>query len=185
MATHLSSEFWVQVSCPKWAVKFDPDDSTVDEALETIFSLETESAIVFWGGAPIALSYKYDISCICMDVVRLLAAMLDSDVGSRLVDWPSSNFSATWAVRWEGGVATVEATWRSLTGGVEEVLRSAPPVTMPVAEVLAELGGIVSVARVALESAGYTSAQIPELLQLRSTEARLVRPGRLYRSTQR
>lgn len=55
-------DFFIQVSKPICLNKFDKKDKTLSDAMETIFPLLTEKAIIMWNHIPILLSYKYDIS---------------------------------------------------------------------------------------------------------------------------
>ena len=55
-------KFLIQANSPECTMNFDKEDYNLATAIETIFPLMTENAILMWHHLCIPLSYKYDIS---------------------------------------------------------------------------------------------------------------------------
>ncbi|HHR2550667.1 TPA: hypothetical protein ACSY39_10840 [Listeria monocytogenes] len=54
--------FFIQANTPQKTGVFESDDYDLSTAIETIFPMLTEDAILVWNHIYVPLSYKYDIS---------------------------------------------------------------------------------------------------------------------------
>lgn len=64
--------FEIQLSNPQLTYVFDSEVETMDEAIETIFPMDTEYAIVKWNYHFIPIGYKYDVSCLYNDFREII-----------------------------------------------------------------------------------------------------------------
>ena len=174
------SEFVVQAGVPAARIELDPTDSTLSEAMQTVFPLATEAAILFWKNTCIPLSYKYDMSVMMADVLVMLWSITSAPVGRWAVTWPSSTFMATWEVEWAGGLVSITSNWQRVAGDVESVLNAKPVVSAAVDEFVAEWRRPLEIVETGLRRAGYTEDALPDLALLRRVLSRLPRLGVLY-----
>jgi hypothetical protein len=179
----MAVEFIIQVSNPRVLRANDPDDDTLSDAIQTIFPMDTERALLAWNHVYVPLGYKYDISLMADDIVQICDDILSNAKGTRLIHWPSNTFAAVWKVVWASGVVSVEAQWNRVVGCTESILAGRPNISVPTQDFLAEWKGLLDVVRTALKIAGYTPEQITELYRLESVIARLPRYGSLYPDT--
>src|SRR5882762_374566 len=108
--------FVIQASNPRTLSQFDPDDSSLFDAIQTVFPLEAEYALLTWNWVYIPLDYKYDWCLLVDEVISLVECMTSEQSGSRTIHWPSNTFSAVWDVEWADGKVTVNATWKCVLG---------------------------------------------------------------------
>lgn len=73
--------FYIQANNPKVLKEYNAEDESIADAMETIFPLYTESAILVWNHISIPLSYKYDISYMMDDVLDLLESFMQAKNG--------------------------------------------------------------------------------------------------------
>jgi len=173
--------FVIQASHPRYLVARDAEDRALCDAIQTVFPLETEYALMVWNWIYIPLSYKYDVSMMADDAVHLVARMLSAEQGSERIAWPSSTFAATWDVRWSGGTTTVHAEWRSVLGGTEASLAARPAIVVPTEDFVAEWKRPLEIIDAALRGAGYAPQDIQGLERVGTVVAQIRRHGLLYR----
>jgi hypothetical protein len=123
-------KFFVQASDPQTSCFMSEDDLTLAEAIETIFPLHTDFAILVWNDVYVPLTYKYDISIIINDVLIMLASLIASEKGSTTIHWPSNTFRARWILTWSAAELVIISSWESVIGGTEFLLNKAPVLTI-------------------------------------------------------
>lgn len=175
----MNYRFTIQASAPRVVREFDPGDTNLSDAIQTVFPLETECAILVWNWVYVPLSYKYDFSMMIDDIIGLLDAILIEPSGRRTVQWPSNTFACTWRVEWDTHLTTVEADWVSVIGNTEAMLAAAPKIVVESSGFVEEWKRPLEVIRDGLTSAGYTS-ELPGLDRLTATIRKIGRCGLLY-----
>ena len=174
-------KFCIQASCPHELSIYDPEDETLDEAIETVYPLQTESAFIVWEHVFIPLSYKYDISVMLSDILKILEALMTSSEGEHIVHWPTNTFAAVWRMHWKNEHMTIHAEWRELVGGLETLLNSHnKPLTLNKHNFLCEWKQILCNVMNALTGAGYTEQNLPEMMRLISVYENIQGEGALY-----
>lgn len=122
-------EFAIQVSSPSSVGTIENAES-IAEALESIFPLSTEFALLIWNNVYVPLNYKYDVSYIFEDVILLIEAVCASPTGRTSIHWPSSSFRAKWDVSWTENEVVVESEWECVIGGTELLLNKNPRISV-------------------------------------------------------
>jgi hypothetical protein len=119
-------EFAIQVNNPKYFSCKDENSSTINEILQDIFPLCTESCILYWNHVCVPIGYKYDISVIFDDIVCMVEEILNNETGDLCIHWPSSTFRTDWMLLWDASTIAIESTWEGVMGGrlVENMLNS-------------------------------------------------------------
>jgi len=105
--------FRIQASYPKNNTAFCIVDEKISEAIETIFPMMTEDAILIWGTSYIPLNYKYDISYMIEDIISMLKILRENQNGELKIDWPTSTFACQWLFAWHNKILTISSKWRS------------------------------------------------------------------------
>ena len=172
--------FTLQASNPHVRTVHDAGDTNLADAIQTVFPLETESAILCWNWIHIPLSYKYDWSMMIDDVLGLVDVMLSEHSGNRVIQWPSNTFASTWRIGWTAEMTTVEAEWISVSGDTEAILAERPRVVLGSPEFISEWKRPLEVILSALLSAGYDTT-LEGMERLRTTVSRIGGRGVLYR----
>lgn len=95
--------------------RLDVSDSTLTEAIQTVFPLEGH-AVLEWDGLGFQINYKYDLSMMMEDLLCLLQAVLSTSTGEQEVNWPSSGFPYIWRIRWNTSTLEVVASSRDEMG---------------------------------------------------------------------
>jgi hypothetical protein len=119
-------EFMIQASDPQPSKFVSAEGLSLGEALETIFPLTTEFALLAWNDVYVPLTYKYDISIMIDDVIGMLNKIVSVEDGTATIYWPSNNFSSKWILSWNTSGLSIETVWESVIGGTESLLNRAP-----------------------------------------------------------
>lgn len=108
--------FSIQVGNPIVLLKPDVACEDLRDAIEEIFPMETEEALLVWSGIPILLSYKYDICILIDDLLPMLEILLRNRSGQYSICFPSNTFRVDWALQWQDGLLTIDSAWHEVNG---------------------------------------------------------------------
>ena len=173
--------FLIQTGNPALERTADRQVEGLALAIQTVFPLTTEAAILVWNRVPVQLSYKYDFGDVTHDLLPMLDDVLSRSAGTTSVHWSSTTFSARWDMRWAGTRLEVVAKWESIAGGYEDVLNQRNRVELDRLQFLCEWKGPLHAILRALTESGITVADpAGDLDQLRRIEAGIPRFGQLY-----
>jgi hypothetical protein len=175
-------EFCIQVSNPKPFYFRNKADESVRDAIESIFPMNTEYAIMVWSGIYIPLSYKYDLSVMYDDIVPMITSMLDTDEGEETIEWGSNTFLAKWNMIWKFDDLRISAQWHSVTGFTELLLSSRSCISISRLAFLAEWKALLRMILQCLSNAGYNDQHLLDLSELKRVEGRIASLGQLYQS---
>jgi hypothetical protein len=163
-------KFFIQASDPRPSGLVSANDSSLGEAIETIFPLRTDFALLGWNDVYVPLTYKYDISIIISDILSMLDSILASDAGSFAVYWPSNTFCARWILTWSATELHIATTWDSVIGGTESMLNNVPDLDLEKNAFLSEWKPLLRKVR---ESITTTSGSVDTRLMLVHLESTL------------
>lgn len=171
--------FYIQASNPRVSGIDNAEDCSLGEAVETVFPLNTESAILVWHHLYIALSYKYDVSVIIDDVISMLVVLMRPGPGHHEVQWASNTFLARWTLDWdEEGQLAVDAEWSSVVGVPECAVQKAGGICIPKEQFVAEWKDLLGTILIAL--ADYEETRVSGLPELRQLHDQIPHRGILY-----
>lgn len=172
--------FYIQACSPTCTHKYNSKDSSLAEAIETIFPLYTENVILYWNHVPIALSYKYDISYMASDLIMLLENVTEHEKGESKIAWLPDTFRSDWNIWWKNGNIHIAARWENLIGDVHLLLKKDKQIDMEIIEFMSEwklpLQNIIN----ALQKSGYMDGKIQEIKRLTSLVCKIPNYGVLY-----
>ncbi len=121
-------DFYIQASCPRYTGEFDEEDYNLSTAIETIFPMMTEEAIMVWKTIHIPLSYKYDISWMIDDILNILENLRNTTNGELCINWASDTFANLWNIKWDIDDVVISSKWGSILGHTEQLLELKGPI---------------------------------------------------------
>ena len=108
-------KFCIQTSNPKWEInKYDANNTCLSEAIEDAFILNTENAFICWNHIYISLSYKYDISYMIDDVLKMISKIQENNHGELTICWLPDTFRCDWKIEWKSGEIYIISHWESI-----------------------------------------------------------------------
>ncbi len=156
--------FEVQISNPTLTGCFDKDDSTLNEAIQTIFAFGTEQAFFNWNHVYIPLDYKYDISEMINDILLIRDNLTNQEEGSFQVQWKSNTFPYSWDILFSQNTVKI-----NLTIMFEEfthlacVLQKNANIQVEKNAFIHELEKLINFIREKLTCSGYDTTNLPEM----------------------
>lgn len=159
-------DFWIQASSPECTSEFDEEDQTLSDAIQTVFPMMTERAIMVWKSIYIPLCYKYDISCMMDDILSVLEKLRSHSSGTISIHWASNTFANIWNIVWFEDTVTIQPKWGSVLGHTEEILNSKGSVTLPKLTFISEWKKILFNVISALIESGYNKEGLPGMGRL-------------------
>jgi hypothetical protein len=149
--------FGIELGHTECLRRLDVSDSTLAEAIQTVFPLEGH-AVLEWDGLEFKLNYKYDLSMMMEDLLSLLRAVLSTSSGEQEVNWPSSGFPYIWRISWNASTLEVVASSRDEVGATH--LRSPQAFRSTRREFLVAWQPLLKRILTCLETAGYREDHI-------------------------
>ncbi|SCY93641.1 hypothetical protein SAMN05720606_112188 [Paenibacillus polysaccharolyticus] len=156
-------DFWIQSSAPNSLKVYDENDETLCDAIETVFPMLTENAIIVWKTIHIPLSYKYDLSCMIHDIIDMLNSLRTEDSGTMIIHWGSNTFSNIWDLNWGNNNLTINARWNSVLGHTEDILNATDPLYCSIQSFRAEWKKVLYTLLEALKKGGYDQSNTPDI----------------------
>jgi hypothetical protein len=151
----------IQLSNPIVLNVHDVEDENIEEALQTIFPLDTELAFLRWNYFYIPLSYKYDISIIIMDFIKLYEFIYDDDSDYLLINWTSSSFLSRWDVYKDNdNNIRIQSKWDAVLGNLKGLLNDDGETLINTNELGGEIKKLIVFLKFSLEKNGYNSTNI-------------------------
>ncbi len=156
----------MQASNPDFEKLCDDSDSTLSDAMETVFLMNTEDAYMIWRHISIPLSYKYDLSYMIDDILNLIEQLQKEMCGTKYISWLPDTFRSDWKVEWKNGKLIIYAEWYNITGGLEKILNKDNCLQMNIDDFLKEWKKILETIYYSLKQCNYTENQIYNMKRL-------------------
>ncbi|BBI31544.1 hypothetical protein [Cohnella abietis] len=172
--------FRIQASSPRYNEEFDNEVDTLSDAIESVFPLWSESAILMWNTIPIPLSYKYDLSLMIDDILNVLEKLRIETSGELVIHWVSNTFANIWTLTWDLEKLKINSEWGSVVGGTEQLLILSGPVTIPKQSFCAEWKRVLHNIIQALVKSGYKEGILPGMNRLTTEYKAIEKEGIIY-----
>ena len=172
---------YIQASNPKFQRETEFDDDSLSGAIENIFPLYTESAILVWNYISIPLSYKYDISYMIDDILNLILNLQEKESGKKVIHWLPDTFRCNWGVSWENEQLKIESQWECTVGHLEGLLNEKPIVMLSIEAFISEWKEVLHVIIKGLTACGYNEKNIKGMWQLLERYNSIKEVGILYK----
>lgn len=173
--------FCIQASNPKIMFEFDEEDHDLSAAIETIFPMMTEDAIMVWNNIHIPLSYKYDISYMINDIVNMLKQLRESFIGELTISWLPDTFRSDWILRWEDNLINIKTNWEETNGDLTEMLNKFSNITISKQDFICEWKKFLEIIINGLERCGYNMDMVQNMDELIHEVSMIDNIGILYR----
>lgn len=154
--------FKIQISNPEILAIIDKNDTGIEEAIQTIFPLETEYAFMVWNHIFIPLSYKYDISLMIKDFILLYKFASNENEKIFALHWASNTFASKWELVKEGDSIQIKTVWFEVIGSLENLLNSHSEMTIESILFVKEIQSMIFFIKKSLESVGYNSKYLDD-----------------------
>ena len=157
--------FYIQAGNPKIQHTVDFNDESLADAIESAFFSNTENAILMWNYISIPLSYKYDISYMMEDILRLLSALQGQKSGKMVIHWLPDTFRCDWTLYWDMGQLQIESQWECIVGDLEKLLNEKSNLILQIEDFISEWKEILHIVMEGLECCGYDKSKIEGMQQ--------------------
>ncbi len=174
--------FYIQASNPRFIKSINYDDESLSDAVESVFPLNTENAMLVWNYISVPLSYKYDISYMLDDIVDLLGVLQSQKCGKKTIHWLPDTFRCDWEVSWDDGKIEIQAHWECTVGHLEKILNEHETISLTVMDFESEWKEILYVVIRGLKNCGYDKKKIGGMENLLKQYERISNSGILYQN---
>lgn len=160
-------DFFIQASNPKVLINaYDIQDTNVSEAIETVFPLYTEDAILNWNHIPVPLSYKYDISYMIDDIVSLIKNIRSNNEGKLKIIWLPDTFRTDWDIKWSKGTIGIVSHWENTVGDLQNLLNENSSIELPIDMFINEWKKVFEIIINGLKINGYDDKKLTDFSDL-------------------
>ncbi|MBL7997878.1 MAG: hypothetical protein JNL32_04485 [Candidatus Kapabacteria bacterium] len=140
---------------------------SLDDAIESIFPLETEHLVLIWNEVIIPLSFKYDISLMVLDFIKIFQFTKDNQSSRLEIHWASNTFAAIWNFEKSKYSVNINTVWRSVIGGTEDILNVKNKNEVSIDNLQKEIMKLLRFLKYAIEKSGVNSNLIEDFEKLR------------------
>lgn len=172
--------FCIQASNPRFQKAMDLHDSCLMEAMETIFPLNTENAILTQNYVSVPLPYKYDVSYMINDILELIMAIQAVNDGQMLIQWLPDTFRCNWKIEWRDNTVQIFSRWENTVGHLENILNEKNYISMYINNFISEWKQILAIIIEGLEFCGYNRTRIVDMDKLLEVYGSIKGNGLLY-----
>lgn len=172
--------FYIQAGNPMMQCIVDYSDKFLADAIESIFLLNTENAILMWNYISIPLSYKYDISYMMGDILKMLNVLQSKEKGELTIHWLPDTFRCDWTIWWDTKKINIHSHWENTVGHLEMLLNEKPNISLKKDDFIKEWKSILGIVISGLEKCGYDEKDIQGMKQLVKQYKGIIGNGMLY-----
>jgi hypothetical protein len=174
--------YWIQVCNPVALHRVGGTAGDLSEAIEAIFPMITEDALIVWNHEYIPLNYKYDFSAIIDDLLPMCSSLLGQAHGTYKVSFGSDTFNSEWLLKWFDGKLFVTADWSSVVGSLEAVRSNCSDLETTIDHFLSEWKGVFKKIIIALEQSNIEIVDSKSYGMMREIDAAIKNSGYLYKN---
>lgn len=174
--------FYIQASNPIYDSTIDENDRKLMEVIETIYPMRTESAIMVWNYISIPLSYKYDISYMINDIIKVLQELMTKQEGILKINWLPDTFRCQWLIKWKEDIIEVNSLWNSVVGDISDNLNRVPSISMNKWDFVNEWERVFYNIGLALKECGYNKENLEDMGRFNQICTMFTSRGILYQN---
>lgn len=174
--------FYIQACNPVNNGEYDENDNKLMEAIETVFPMMTENAIMVWNYICIPLSYKYDISYMINDIIIILNNLMTKRDGVITNAWLPDTFYSKWIIKWEEDIIEINASWQNVVGDIIENLNREPNIKMNKWDFINEWERVFFNIKIALNNCGYNEENLKDMSKFIKLYSSFKNKGILYKN---
>lgn len=153
--------FKIQISNPAILAFNSEMNINLEDAIEAIFPPETEHAFLIWNHKFIPLNYKYDVSLMILDLIKIIGFLKDPKTETIEIHWPSNTFACIWNLKKENqGLIKIHSSWQSVIGGMEDLLNKFGVINIDSKKMEEEIIKLLSFVKTALDKSNINREKI-------------------------
>ena len=173
--------FYIQASNPRFQESINIYDESLSDAIESVFPLNTENAILTWNYIRIPLSYKYDISYMIEDILQLLDELQNKEKGELRINWLPDTFRCDWLIKWSAENMEIQSRWECTVGHLENILNQKSNMELSKDVFISEWKRVLGIIITGLKNCGYSEDKIQHMAQLMKQYESINEEGQLYK----
>ena len=174
--------FYIQVSNPKGTINnYDGNNTCLSEAIEDVFLLNTENAFICWNHIYVPVSYKYDISYMIDDIMKIIKKLQEKEQGSITICWLPDTFRSDWNIEWQGEELFITSHWESTVGNLEELLNENNCIKLSTTQFINEWKKVLGIIIDVLQHNGYCEKNLDGMKDLISVFESINDVGVIYK----
>ncbi|MDO4261394.1 MAG: hypothetical protein Q4C82_04905 [Eubacteriales bacterium] len=173
--------FYIQAGNPRFQEITNVYDESLSDAIESVFPLNTENAILVWNHICVPLSYKYDISYMMEDILQLLDKLQNKEKGELRINWLPDTFRCDWFIKWNTEEIKIQSRWECTVGDLENILNQRPNVELSKQVFINEWKSVLGIVIEGLKGCGYSENEIRHMDQLIERFESMKEDGQLYK----
>lgn len=177
----LNLNFCLQASNPRLESVENINEVCLSEAIESIFPLYTENVIMTWNYINISLSYKYDISYMIDDILKLICTLQKESDGKMIIHWLPDTFRCDWIIEWSNQKIKIYSQWECTIGHLENILNEKNSICLSIRDFVCEWKAVLGVIIRGLSKCGCTESKINDMRKLIEQYENIKEFGLLYR----
>ncbi len=157
--------FKIQISNPATIKDRNRDNCGIEAAIQSIFPLDNEYCFIIWDHIFIPLNYKYDISIMIKDILRIIN-FIKKEEEQLQIHWASNTFFSLWKMECTLHSVIIESTWKYVLGELTDLLKKKTVLEVDKQEFLKEWTTLALFVKNKLEEAGYNSTNLEDFDEL-------------------
>jgi len=180
--------FYIQTCNPMYLIpqKEIVEQTIVEEisyAIQLVFPMVTERALLVWEDIYIPICYKYDLSVMMEDILFMLSELQEKNQGTCQIGFGSDTFNALWEMEWVNEKLSINAKWDYVRGNLAVVNSSCNKLIIDVSTFLCEWKGILTHVIEAIKRSNINMDNCNEYDSLLKINTTIPKFGRLYQNT--
>lgn len=158
----------IQLNNPTILSRNEEESMNLEDAIEFVFPLETENLILVWNNINIPLTYKYDISLMIYDFMKILQFIEEDENSDLEINWASNTFASIWRFNKIHNYVYIKTEWNNVIGGTVDMLNKQNENTLKTSEFVKEIKKLLQFLKYALEQSGVNLYMIEDFEKLES-----------------
>jgi len=156
----------IQISNPVLLQMTDEESMNLEDAIESIFPLDTEYLILIWNNIFIPLSYKYDISLMVLDFIKILHFLKDNEIDKLEIHWASNTFASIWKMEKINDSVNIKSEWKTVNGGTQDKLNKLNENKILVNDFAEEIKKLLAFLKSSIEKSGINCDLVEDFATL-------------------
>lgn len=160
--------FELQLNRPSILSIKEQENMNLEDAVECIFPLKTEPLFLIWNNVSVTLTYKYDISLMVFDFIKILHFIEDNECSILNIHWASNTFASVWRFNKKHDFVNIKTEWDNVIGGKMDILNERNEIILKKNELRDEIKKILEFLQFALEQSGLNLNMIEGFERLKA-----------------
>jgi hypothetical protein len=158
--------FELQLNSPKILSINEEESMNLEDAIESAFPLKTENLVLIWNNISIPLTYKYDVSIMIFDFMRIISFLKEDDATRLEIHWASNTFATIWEINKKNNSVYIKTKWSNVIGGQIELLNNKNENILKINEFQNEIKKLLCFIKISIEKSSRNHKLIEDFEKL-------------------